>query len=388
MPAFYKAFIGLTYRSAEVKSFSVTICFFGGYDPLYPRNAVLREGLRRNGAKVVECRVPGREKFWLRYPRLFFRGLAEARKADIVFVPEFRQKDVPIARLTAALLGLRLVHDPLASRYETKILDWGRKPPSSVEAWWNLTIDRWAFGMPGLVLADTAAHAGYFNARFGLEQRKTAVVPVGYDDRLFFPAGGRRTEGEREFTVLFVGSFLPLHGVESIVRAAAIVGRKDRSVVFRLVGDGQTRPAASALAGELGADNIRFDGWSRLEDLPGRIGRADVCLGIFGRTEKAARVVPHKIFQAMGAGKPVVTARTPAAEEFFSHRENVFFCDPPRPESLAEAVLELKADKRLRDEIGENGLELVRSKYAPRPLGRLMLDILNRHLRRAEGNRP
>ncbi|MBN2199280.1 MAG: glycosyltransferase [Candidatus Aminicenantes bacterium] len=363
------------------------ICFFGGYDPLYPRNAVLREGLRRNGAEVVECRAPGREKFWLRYPRLFLRGLAAARRADVVFVPEFRQKDVPLARLISAWTGRLLVHDPLASRYETKILDWRRNPPSSVEAWWNLAIDRWAFGMPGLVLADTATHAEYFRSRFGLEPLRTAVVPVGYDDRLFSPLGAEKRERTGEFTVLFVGSFLPLHGVDSIVRAAAIVGRKDRSVVFRLVGDGQTRPAAAALAKDLSADNIRFDGWSRLEDLPGRIGRADVCLGIFGRTEKTARVVPHKIFQALGMGRPVVTARTPAAEEFFRHREHLFFCDPPGPVSLAEAVLELKADSGLRAAIGGNGLDLVRSRYATQPLGRRLLDVLERRFRPPKGGR-
>jgi len=368
--------------------FSVKICFFGGYDPLYPRNAVLREGLRLNGAEVFECRAPGREKFWLRYPRLFFRGLAAARRADVVFVPEFRQKDVPLARLTSALLGRRLVHDPLASRYETKILDWRRMPPSSVEARWNLVIDRWAFLMPGLVLADTAAHAEYFRTRFGLAPRKTAVVPVGYDDRIFIPKGGPKSGPSGVFTVLFIGSFLPLHGVESIVRAAAIVGPRDRSVVFRLVGDGQTRPAAVSLAGRLGADNVLFEGWSALGDLPGRIEAADVCLGLFGRTEKAARVVPHKIFQAMGMGKPVVTARTPAVEEFFSHREHVYVCDPPWPESLAAAVLELKADKRLRDRIAGNGLELVRSRYAPRPLGRLLLDALARSAARSGGGAP
>ena len=41
-------------------------------------------------------------------------------------------QDVPLAALAARLYGLRLVHDPLASRYETKILDWKRWPPSSL----------------------------------------------------------------------------------------------------------------------------------------------------------------------------------------------------------------------------------------------------------------
>ena len=32
------------------------VCFFGLYDPEYPRNAVLRRGLQAAGVDVVDCR--------------------------------------------------------------------------------------------------------------------------------------------------------------------------------------------------------------------------------------------------------------------------------------------------------------------------------------------
>ena len=45
------------------------VCFFGAYDPDYPRNRILRDGLARAGVTVVEARVPERRAVW-RYPAL------------------------------------------------------------------------------------------------------------------------------------------------------------------------------------------------------------------------------------------------------------------------------------------------------------------------------
>ncbi len=354
--------------------------FLGAYDPAYPRNAILRCGLERNGAGVRECRLPRSVKFWLRYPVGLSRYSRTVRRSDIIFVPEFCQKDVPLGTVFASLFAKRIVFDPLAGRYETKIIDWRRRKPGTVRAWWNRTIDRIAFSLSDLVLADTEAHKDYFCRNYGLPEDKVAVIPVGYDDRLFRPV--RRTPARgaakpgREFTVLFFGSFLPLHGAESIIDAAGLLARKAPSVRFRFIGSGQTLDRVRIRADCLGLRNVSFDGWLKLSDLPARIAEADVCLGIFGETEKARRVVPHKVFQSLGMGKPVITARTPAAEEFFHHKKDIFFCEPPFGKNLAAAILALKADPGLKRGLAEKGYALVREKYSPGPLGRRLLEVV------------
>jgi glycosyltransferase involved in cell wall biosynthesis len=363
------------------------VIFFGGYDPAYPRNAVLRRGLELNGVRVSECRVlPGR-RFWFRYPALFCRWIrmpkSEPSSPAILFVPEFAQKDVPLARLLARLTSRRVVFDPLASRYETKILDWQRKPEGSPSAWWNRVIDRRAFRSSGLLIADTQAHKEYYCREFGLDQSKIAVLPVGFDDRVFSKSLGKDLLAGQAagapFMVLFFGSFLPLHGVADIIEAARLVSKADRSVGFRFIGSGQTLDCVKARAAELGLANADFEGWLCQSDLAEKVARtADVCLGIFGRTEKAERVVPHKVFQAMALGKPVITARTPAIEEFFTDRENILLCRKKDPRSLAEAILELKRDPALRERIAHKGYEMVWQKYHPAALGAVLRDILEK----------
>lgn len=364
------------------------VCFFGGYDSGYPRNAVLRRGLAANGVRVSECRVRPGQRFWLRYPLLLLGWLALRRKSGtapvLLLVPEFCQKDLPLARLLSVLFSRRIIFDPLASRFETKILDWRRRPEGSLAAWWNRAIDRWALRASGLVLADTQTHKEYYCREFGMDAGKIEVLPVGFDDQVFPRSLALRWPAVRPksapFTALFFGSFLPLHGAETIVQAARFVSGKDKDIRFKFIGSGQTLPRTKRLAADLGLSNVSFEGWTQQRILAEKVAlEADICLGIFGRTKKAERVVPHKIFQAMALRKPVITGRTPAVEEFFSHRADIYLCRNDEPASLAEAVLELKRDKALREAIAARGYQSVWEKYQPRALGAALNDILVRH---------
>jgi glycosyltransferase involved in cell wall biosynthesis len=350
------------------------LCFFGAYDPEYPRNSVIKKGLRLNGVEVSECWLPPKYKFWLRYPLLASRYLSSCTRYNVFFVPEFCQKDVPLAKILSLFSSKKIVFDPLAGRFETKIIDWKRKPLDSWQARLNFKIDYWAFRLSDLILADTQAHKDYFCQQYRLPSEKIEVLPVGFDDDLFRPS--TTAKKENRFTVLFFGSFLPLHGVDCILEAAKIVFSVDPSIQFKLVGSGQTLLLAKDLASKLGLSSVLFEGWLPQSELPHKIASSDICLGIFGKTEKAERVVPHKIFQSMGMRKPVITGRTPAIEEFFSHRENIFLIPESNPDLLAQAILELKRDEDLREGIAERGYRLVRDKFSPKAIGRALIKIL------------
>jgi glycosyltransferase involved in cell wall biosynthesis len=360
--------------------------FFGAYNPAYPRNAVIRRGLQECGAVVTQCRASTHWRIWLRYPMLvlrFFCARRERRAAEsrvprrYLLVPEFCAKDVPLAKLIGLVTARPVVFDPLAARYETKILDWRRKPPSSLTAWWNFRMDAVAFRLADVVLADTAAHKDYYCRTYGLAPDKVGVLYLGYDERAFRPlhAPAPVPGAAKPFRVLFFGSFLPLHGVEVAAEAAKLLA-KESEIVFRFIGDGQTFPAVRGFIERHGLSNVELAGRVPLARLPEEIAASDICLGIFGRTEKARRVIPHKLFQAMALDKPVVTARTPAVEEVFSHRRDVYLCDEPLGPSLALAILELKRDETMRLAVGGAGGRLVRDRFTSPSTGRDLLDML------------
>ncbi len=159
------------------------------------------------------------------------------------------------------------------------------------------------------------------------------------------------------FRVFVYASFIPLHGLEHVVQAAAILNARGEEVAFDVVGDGDTREGIRALAKQRGVQSMRFLGHRPYEELPGLMAHSDLCLGIFGTSPKALRVIPNKVFDALACARPVVTADSPAARELLSHGQDAWLCPPGDPDALADAIVTLRDDEGLRDEIAVRGHE-------------------------------
>jgi glycosyltransferase involved in cell wall biosynthesis len=72
--------------------------------------------------------------------------------------------------------------------------------------------------------------------------------------------------------------------------------------------------------------------------LPERIHRADILLGVFGETQKAGRVIPNKVFQALASGRPVVTRVSEAYPAAARQSEAMAWVPPGDAHALADAV--------------------------------------------------
>src|SRR5919112_5698091 len=102
---------------------------------------------------------------------------------------------------------------------------------------------------------------------------------------------------------VFCGSYIPLHGATVIARAVSLLDRRV-DVQLSMIGSGPERALAEALVGS--DDRVRWVGWLPPEELAAEMARHHVCLGIFGDTDKAARVVPTKLHLGAAAGCALV----------------------------------------------------------------------------------
>lgn len=344
--------------------------YFGTYDRGYPRNAQVISCLRGAGVEVVEAHsaVWGRHNWSMGLGQLARIARAEtrlarqgARDADVVMVGYPGHFDVPAARRVAR--GRPLVFNPLVSLHDTMVADRGRFRAGSPAAMVVRQVDRIAFGRATLVVADTEAHAAFFRETFGLAPERVTVALVGAEDRLFRPGW----QPPEPFHALFVGKLIPLHGLETILAAARLAPE----VPFRIVGDGQL--------GHLLDDppsNVERLGWRELDELPGLYQRAGCALGIFGSSDKAARVIPNKAFQALACACPLVTADTPAARELLTDGEDAVLVPPADPAALAAAVRALAADPRRAAAIGERGRATYERRASEEVLGGVWRSIL------------
>jgi glycosyltransferase involved in cell wall biosynthesis len=338
------------------------VCFFGGFTPGYPRSEVIRKGLLEHDVAVVDCHVSRKRRVPNRYIVLASRYMRLRRDFDIIFVPEFRHKDVPMAHFLGRMSGKPVVFDPLVSRYDTKILDRADANAGSFQAWHNRNLDRMSLTFSDLVFADTQAHLDYYVNELGASRDKLRVLPVGADEELF-TNNGRTVDPHDDFIALFFGNYLPLHGVDVIVEAAAQL--RDRADVrFVLVGGGQTFHRVKEIVDREALDNVELRERVPIEALSGLLASADVSLGIFGRTNKTKRVVANKVYQSMAAGKAVVTADSPAVREFFTDGEDISLVPPGDPTALAAKLEHLSKHPEIAGEIGRAGAERVRAQFS------------------------
>ena len=95
-------------------------------------------------------------------------------------------------------------------------------------------------------------------------------------------------------------------------------------------------------------ENVRVSwiDWVDSEDLPDVVAAHDVCLGIFGTSGKARRVVPNKVYQGIAAGCVVVTSDTPPQRRILGGGAR--FVEPGDALALADALQAL-AQERPRD---------------------------------------
>jgi glycosyltransferase involved in cell wall biosynthesis len=148
--------------------------------------------------------------------------------------------------------------------------------------------------------------------------------------------------------VLFYGQFIPLHGIETIVRAAQIM--HNEPVRFVLIGCGQEEERIRSLLAQAALPALEWIRWVEYGKLSDWIQQADVCLGIFGDTEKAARVIPNKVYQIVSARKPLVTRDSPAMRELVGESEpGVVLVPPADPEALAAALRRQRQERSARE---------------------------------------
>ena len=107
-----------------------------------------------------------------------------------------------------------------------------------------------------------------------------------------------------------------------------------------------------------------------LENLSKEINSADICLGIFGRSDKTQKVIPNKAFEIIACKKPLITSKTPAIKELFQNKKNCVLCKISDSDSLANSILYLKKDKKLREKISKEGYKLFKQETSIVQIGK------------------
>ena len=265
-------------------------------------------------------------------------------RCDAVVLSEFSVQYAPVTWLIARLAGAVHVVDGFIGLHETQVEDRGHVGPATPRARLLAALDRMSYRLSDVFLVDTDARGAAAVHRFG-PGTEVVVLPVGCPPWVR-PAARRADPGE-PLRVLYYGNFVPLHGVEYLVEALSLATAR-ADVALTLVGRGQSRASTEQLVATRGLGAAaRFVEPVSPADLMELVADHDVVVGVFGTSQKAATVIPNKVWQGLGAGVIVVTRRTDALGEI---RELVpgtlVEVDPADASSLSHELVRLADAKR------------------------------------------
>ena len=270
----------------------------------------------------------------------------------------------------ASWMGSRLGVPVIATAHRADVLDVPAQGPRS-----RRRVEE-AVTALDQVCAVSAAIAGAA-AALATPRRPVEVVPNGADTTVFMPrpaweARLRLGLPGDEPVISYVGKLVPRKGVDTLVEAMGILGRRPGGAP-RLVaaGIGEMRPELERRAAELGlADRIHFVGKVAHDDVGWVMSAGDVFV-----LPSLSEGLPTVVCEAMNCGLPVVATAVDGTPEIVRDGQTGLLVPPSQPGPLADALARLLDSPALARRMGDEALRVGRELYTWDANARRMTEI-------------
>lgn len=172
------------------------------------------------------------------------------------------------------------------------------------------------------------------------EAKNLHVLPNGVNVSRF-SEGVKPRKASDVFTIGFVGTLKPWHGVDVLLESFRQFHRRYPKSRLLLVGDGPEREALEQIVGEhkLGAA-VTFTGAVSPEVIPSYLKQMDVGVAPYPNL-KDFYFSPLKILEYMAAGVPVVASHVGQIPELIEHEVTGLLCPPGKADKLTVLLTDI-----------------------------------------------
>ncbi len=187
-----------------------------------------------------------------------------------------------------------------------------------------------------------------------LRPGKIHVVWKGVDAEKFrLPASGNLREefhiGEEDSVIGFVGRLDEQKGLLTLLEAMAILVERHRNARLVLAGEGNLRPAAEKFLADRNLNRYAYLAGFR-ENIPEFLRGIDFLV-----MPSNWEGFGYAAVEAMAAGKAVVASNVSSLPEIVEDHRTGLLVPPRSPEKLADAMVTLVDNPKLRDALGKAG---------------------------------
>jgi glycosyltransferase involved in cell wall biosynthesis len=241
--------------------------------------------------------------------------------------------------------------------------------------------ERLNYKYAGKIIAVTPGIKDYIKDKHNIPDEKIIVIENGANIELFKPKDQKKSIKKLKLNranhyICIVCSLNPWHGVEYLIQSAPLILKEHPNTKFLIVGEGKIKEKLVNLAAKTGVtDKFIFTGAVPYEEVPRYINASDVCVAPFVRARnERIGLSPLKIYEYAACGKPIVVSRIPNLE-FVEEQKAGILVAPENPEELAEAIIKVLKDEKLREEMGRNGRGYVAKNHTWESVARKVVEV-------------
>jgi glycosyltransferase involved in cell wall biosynthesis len=199
--------------------------------------------------------------------------------------------------------------------------------------------------------------SGFLQQVFSEVGLSSAVIPNIIDMETFHPAA--EPPPATPFTVVITRNLEPIYGLDTAIRAFAVVRETCPDVVLKIAGSGPQHAELEALVERLGlSETVLF---------LGRLERAEIVTLYHSAHAmlNPSRVdnMPNSVLEALACGLPVVSTNVGGVPYIVRNGLTALLVEPGDERQMADAIVELRSDSQLRLRLRNAGVQAV-AQYA------------------------
>lgn len=219
----------------------------------------------------------------------------------------------------------------------------------------------------------------------GTSEEKVSMIPNMSKPDKFYPHDKNMEVVKQfgieqdKFNVIHFGSMGRANGLMYIIEAAKCLSDNgDDRVNFIFMGEGATEPEIKARAEQYGLHNVMFLGNHKMDVVSEVVNICDASITSFLNLPILQTNSPNKLFDSLSAGKPIIVNSAGWTKDMVENDDCGFFCDPEKPEELAEKLLLYKDDKETLERWGNNARKLSIDVYDKDILSSKVVDVIEK----------
>lgn len=232
-------------------------------------------------------------------------------------------------------------------------------PMKGTPRWIAELISRFNYRFADHIFAVSKILRSYLIEKANIASEKISVLPNAAESIVRDKQRKLQTREQfglnSEITVGYVGTFQPWFGIENLVKALPTILSREKKVIFLFIGDGEAKKKCDVLSQQLGVRHkIKFIDALPHEKLEELLAILDIGVAPYKRLPVKFYGSSMKVFDYMAGGSAIVASDIGQVSEIVEHEKTGLLVPPGDSNALADAILRLIQNPKLRRRLGEN----------------------------------